>query len=112
MFYLSSYWYDSLMHKINKIADKLIKDKHGNVVITQLPNLALLSFFLFSILGLIFRNGNISYAFKALSFGSIFTWSWMEIFSGVNYFRRILGLIVMIGSIGSFIAYTRIATHR
>ncbi len=33
--------------------------------------------------------------------GSLFTWAWMELFQGVNYFRRSLGLIVLIGIITS-----------
>ena len=34
--------------------------------------------------------------FVMLSFGFIFTWAWLEITSGVNYFRRALGLSVLI----------------
>jgi hypothetical protein len=38
---------------------------------------------------------------EALAFGSLFTWAWLELFQGVNYFRRALGLGVLIGVIAS-----------
>jgi len=31
----------------------------------------------------------------------LFTWAWQELFEGVNYFRRALGLVVLIGCIAS-----------
>jgi hypothetical protein len=37
--------------------------------------------------------------FSLLANGSLFTWAWMELFQGVNYFRRGLGLAVFIGMI-------------
>ena len=91
-----------------KLIDKCIKDKHGHIVIFQSPNLSLISYFVFSILDLIFRSGAITYFFKALSFGSLFTWSWLEIFYGVNYFRRILGLVIMIGNVMFFVDYIKL----
>jgi hypothetical protein len=36
-----------------------------------------------------------------LANGSLFTWAWMELFQGVNYFRRGLGLAVFISIIAS-----------
>ncbi|HEY9908282.1 MAG TPA: hypothetical protein V6D18_11845 [Thermosynechococcaceae cyanobacterium] len=36
-----------------------------------------------------------------MAFGSLFTWAWLELFQGVNYFRRSLGLIVLLGAIAS-----------
>ncbi len=40
----------------------------------------------------------------AVQFGSIFTWSWLEIFQGTNYLRRALGLIVMFFILRSMIS--------
>jgi hypothetical protein len=31
----------------------------------------------------------------------LFTWAWQELFQGVNYFRRSLGLVVLLGAIAS-----------
>jgi hypothetical protein len=33
----------------------------------------------------------------AVAYGSLFTWAWLELFQGVNYFRRSLGLLVLVG---------------
>jgi hypothetical protein len=38
---------------------------------------------------------------EVLAFGSLFTWAWEELFQGVNYFRRALGLLVLVSLIAS-----------
>jgi len=77
------------------------KDNKGQVVICQKPNLPLIGWIIFTILKLIFSGyqPKLYYLFSLLSFGFIFTWAWLEITSGVNYFRRVLGLIVLIGAV-------------
>ncbi len=37
----------------------------------------------------------------SIGYGALFTWAWLEIFSGLNIFRRFLGVIVMIAVIAS-----------
>jgi hypothetical protein len=83
--------------KMYKVLD-FFKDKDGQVVIFQTPNLPLIFWFIFAILNLLWssRQPKVHYLFHMLSFGFIFTWAWLEITSGVNYFRRTLGLIVLI----------------
>lgn len=81
--------------------DKLLnffKDKHGRIVIFQTPNAPLIGWFIFSILNLLWTSEHpkVINIFHMLSFGFIFTWAWLEITSGINYFRRTLGLIVLI----------------
>lgn len=74
------------------------KDKNGRVVIFQFPNLPLLAWILFTILNLLLgsKYPKLQHLFSMLSFGFIFTWAWLEISSGVNYFRRALGLLVLV----------------
>jgi len=74
------------------------KDKNGRVVIAQTPNLPLIGFILFTVFNYAWSNNQpkMHYLFELLSFGFIFTWAWLEITSGVNYFRRTLGLLVLI----------------
>lgn len=74
------------------------KNAQGRIVLFQSPNSPLIGWFLFTILNLVWRNNppNIHYLFAMLSFGFIFTWAWLEITSGVNYFRRALGFLVLI----------------
>lgn len=77
---------------------QFFKDKQGRIVIFQAPNSPLIGWFIFTLLSLLWSTNQpkIDYLFAMLSFGFIFTWAWLEITSGVNYFRRALGLIVLI----------------
>jgi hypothetical protein len=79
---------------------KLFRDKNNNVVLFQKPNLPIIVW-LVCLTGGKFTNGDLQTFFELVGFGAIFTWSWLEIFQGVNYFRRILGLIVMLITIFS-----------
>jgi len=74
------------------------KDKNGRVVIAQTPNSPLIGFILFTVLGYVWSSNQpkIHNLFEILSFGFIFTWAWLEITDGVNYFRRTLGIIILI----------------
>ncbi|MBD2297663.1 hypothetical protein H6G80_11535 [Nostoc sp. FACHB-87] len=81
----------------NTLVDKTFRDRNGNIVIAQMPNLPLIVWFVTSILSLIFSTGKIHLVFDTLATGSLFTWAWLELFEGVNYFRRALGLVVLLG---------------
>lgn len=81
----------------NTFIDKTFRDSNGNIVIAQMPNLPLIVWLATSILSLIFPTGNINIVFDTLATGSLFTWAWLELFDGVNYFRRALGLAAFIG---------------
>lgn len=85
----------------NSLFDKTFRDNEGNIVIAQPPNLPLLVGITATILKLIVKSGNIHTGLDAIAFGSFFTWAWLELFEGVNYFRRALGLLVLIGVIAS-----------
>ncbi|MBD2487414.1 hypothetical protein [Aulosira sp. FACHB-615] len=81
----------------NTLVDKTFRDRNGNIVIAQMPNLPLIVWFVTSILSLILSTGKIHLVFDTLATGSLFTWAWLELFEGVNYFRRALGLVVLLG---------------
>lgn len=83
-----------ILNKQNLI-DKYIKDKSGRVVVAQKPNLPIVIWATAFILSQLF-SGTIGKTMSVIAFGSIFTWAWLEIFMGVNYFRRALGLAVLI----------------
>jgi hypothetical protein len=74
------------------------KDKQGRIVLFQAPNSPLICWFILVILDFFWSSNQpkIHYLFHMLRFGFIFTWAWLEITSGVNYFRRALGLLVLI----------------
>jgi hypothetical protein len=83
----------------NTFFDKTFRDREGKIVIAQMPNLPIIVWISASLLGLIFTTGKINTGLNLVAFGSLFTWAWEELFQGVNYFRRTLGLIVLIGAI-------------
>lgn len=43
---------------------------------------------------------NLSLGLDLIAMGTLFTWAWFELFQGVNYFRRTLGFIVLVGFVG------------
>ncbi|WP_449419825.1 hypothetical protein [Phormidium nigroviride] len=83
----------------NTIFDKIFRDSNGQIVIAQTPNLPLIVWGVATLLQLIVTTGKINTGLDLIAFGSLFTWAWEELFQGVNYFRRALGLVVLIGAI-------------
>ncbi len=73
------------------------KDKKGNLVIAQKPNLPLIVWLFSFLLTRLNINQTATELFQLVSFGALFTWAWLELFEGVNLFRRILGAVVMMG---------------
>ncbi|OUL19036.1 hypothetical protein BV378_33850 [Nostoc sp. RF31YmG] len=88
----------------NTTFDKIFRDNEGNVVVAQKPNLPLILWIVATLLKLVITTGVGNTVLDAVAFGSLFTWAWLELFQGVNYFRRGLGLVVLIGVIASRIA--------
>jgi len=72
----------------------LFKTKEGGIVIAQTPNLPIIVWFIAFLAAKIPMHKTLVQFFDLLSFGAIFTWAWLEIFQGVNAFRRLLGLVV------------------
>jgi hypothetical protein len=83
----------------NSLFDKTFRDDEGNIVLGQMPNLPILVWLAATLLKLIPTSDSIHIGLDAVAFGSLFTWAWQELFEGVNYFRRALGLVVLIGAI-------------
>ena len=83
----------------NNLFDKTFRDSEGNIVLGQMPNLPILVWLTATLLNLIPTSTSIHVVLETIAFGSLFTWAWQELFEGVNYFRRALGLAVLIGGI-------------
>lgn len=83
----------------NTLFDRTFRDSEGQIVIAQMPNLPLSVGIVASLLTLIVTTGKINLGLQIVAFGSLFTWAWQELFQGVNYFRRGLGLIGLVGLI-------------
>ena len=76
--------------------DRFWKDKQGKVVLWQNPNLPLWTWFISMLLSHILPYGQLNFAAALVSFGALFTWCYLEVTDGVNYFRRSLGVAVLI----------------
>ncbi len=76
--------------------DKCFKDKRGKLVLAQKPNVPLWGWIISTVLSYVFSKGKVHNLFQIMAFGSLFAWAYLEITSGINYFRRVLGAIVLI----------------
>ncbi len=81
--------------------DRIFRDRNGNIVIGQPPNLPIIVWAIASVLQLIFMSGIVHTGLQTIAIIAIVIWSLAELFQGVNYFRRGLGLIVLIWTIVS-----------
>lgn len=90
----------------NTLIDRTFRDSEGKIVIAQTPNLPILVWVVASLLQFVLTSGKIHTGLDLVAFGSLFTWAWQELFQGVNYFRRALGLIVLVGAIALKIQWT------
>jgi len=76
--------------------ERFFRDTNGNLAIWQWPNLPLIGWILFKLLSLVINSSNIRIWSENLSMAFLFTWAYLEITSGSSYFRRALGMLVMI----------------
>ncbi len=94
--------YDKDMSHHTTPIDKLIRDKDNNVAIVQFPNLPLIGWAVFGLLSYLLSSGRPHAGLLALSHASLFTWAYLEIRSGVSLFRRLLGIIILLGIVASY----------
>ena len=80
----------------NNLFDRFFRDNTGEIVVAQAPNIPLLVWIAATLLKLVFKTGQVKIALDILAFGSLLYWSFLEITEGATYFRRDLGVIVLI----------------
>lgn len=76
--------------------DQIFRDDQGNIVIAQPPNLSLATWMGASLLKLVVSEGPAHIGLDIVASIALVIWAMQEIFDGVNYFRRGLGLVVLI----------------
>ncbi len=92
------------MQKNNQsFIEKCYKDSDGKVVVAQFPNLPLFVWVIATLLVKVVPEGPFTQLLELVAFGAIFTWAWLELFSGSTYIRRLLGLVIL-----SLVVFTRI----
>jgi hypothetical protein len=81
--------------------DRFWKNRDGDVVIYQHPNIPLIAWLVLTIAS-IFLTGTVSNVIWYIAMGALAIWALLEIWKGVNYFRRALGVIILIMTILAF----------
>ena len=77
------------------IIHTFFRDGEGHLAIWEVPNVPLIVAMVTAVLQLL-TTGKFSSLMGLIFFGSIFTWSWLEIAYGLSLFRRVLGAVVII----------------
>ena len=85
--------------------DWLFRDREsGRVVIAQWPNLPLGVFFVASIVRRLLQpHGAVATGLKVVAVASLLWWAGDEVLRGVNPFRRILGGVVALATVGGLL---------
>ena len=82
--------------------DRTWKDKQGHIVVWQMPNIPLIAWAVLTFLSLLV-TGRLADIFSWLGSAALISWALIEIFKGTNYFRRALGLLVLIYAVMALI---------
>ncbi len=72
------------------------RDPNGQVVLGQTPNAPLVVWLAATGLAWVLPDGRGADSATLVAFGALFTWAWLELFQGVNGFRRLIGLVVLV----------------
>ena len=83
------------MARRQSLWDRIWKDNNGNVVLWQTPNKAIWAWAACTVLSLFF-SGKVADIFGGIASIALIIWALLEIFCGVNYFRRALGLLILV----------------
>lgn len=71
------------------------KDQKGQLVIWQWPNVPLYGWIIAKLFTLIVSDTGLKNSLSILSTTFLFLWAYLELSSGVNYFRRSIGFVVI-----------------
>lgn len=80
---------------LDDVWNSIWRDKHGRIVLYQHPSPLLIGWLVLTIASL-FVTGNLGNIVWYVALAVLAVWALLEVFKGVNYFRRILGLIVLV----------------
>jgi len=76
--------------------DKFWRDKYGRDVIWQKPNLFLSTWFIATVFTWFLPFVGIKRGLGVIATVALLTWSLLEIGKGVNYFRRLIGFLILV----------------
>lgn len=81
---------------MKELFNKFFKTKKGEVVIGQWPNFPLWAWLVLNILSFIPLLSSWKQSFNSLGSMFLFVWSYLELTSGVNYFRKLIGFLIFL----------------
>lgn len=76
---------------------RIATDDRGRLALWQRPNLALTGWFVLTVAHHFIESQKLAWAATVF----LVIWAVMEVYSGVNWFRRLLGLAVLVATIWS-----------
>jgi hypothetical protein len=82
--------------KPRSFSEKFWDDKQGNFVVWQKPNIWLWTWIVTLVIGWFIPYGGFEKFVGLISLIALAIWAILEVYSGVNYFRRTLGVLVLL----------------
>jgi hypothetical protein len=76
--------------------DKFWRDKNDHIAIAQKPNIWLIAWLIFELISLFSASHLVENMSWWLATAVLSVWALLEIFQGVDYFRRLLGLFIFV----------------
>ncbi len=64
-------------------------------MLAQTPNLPVAVGLVSMAAAYFIKAGLVHNLLAVIAFGALFTWAWLELFAGVNYFRRAIGAVAL-----------------
>jgi hypothetical protein len=85
-----------MMGLMQQKAKRFISDSDGHIVLWQSPNLLLSVWIVLRIVTLLLKGSHLKSGLEQLSTAILFAWACFEMTTGVNYFRKTIGILVMV----------------
>ena len=89
--------------RARSFADRFWRDERGRVVVAQVPNFPLAAWLVLSLCAWPLGSGTWRNGFTFAGSGFLFVWAYLEMTRGVDYFRRLLGVVVLFVMIGTHV---------
>jgi hypothetical protein len=94
-----------VQYKWHDFKDEWLRDRDGNLVYSQVPNIPLVVFFVTGVFAVVSYHGFWHGLAQLVAFLSILLWSWLETRSGVTRLQRLTGKIALGATILVLILY-------
>lgn len=78
------------------LLDKCIRDQDGSIVLVQTPNAPIVGWLVFMMLSRIANSTSTKEGLSFVGTAFLFTWAYLEATTGVNYVRKLLGVVIII----------------